>query len=33
MTQKEFYKSRPWRLARQAYIDKRMATDGGLCEV
>ena len=31
--QKRFYKSRPWKLARQAYIDYRMAVDGGLCEV
>lgn len=33
MTQKQFYKSRPWRRARQAYIDTRMAIDGGVCEV
>lgn len=32
MTQKEFYKSRPWRRARKAYIDKRIAIDGGTCE-
>ena len=32
MNQKQFYKSRPWLRARQAYIDKRMATDGGICE-
>ena len=33
MTQKQFYKSRAWRRARQAYIDERIAIDGGLCEV
>ena len=33
MTQKEFYKSGAWKRARQAYIDHRLATDGGLCEV
>ena len=33
MNQKQFYKSKPWRLARAAYIDERMAIDGGLCEV
>lgn len=33
MTQKEFYKSRAWRRARQAYIEYRTAIDGGLCEV
>lgn len=33
MTQKEFYKSKAWQRARQGYIDKRMAVDGGLCEV
>ena len=33
MNQKEFYKTRPWRRARQAYIDTRLAVDGGLCEV
>ena len=32
MTQKQFYKSRAWRRARQAYIDYRLALDGGLCE-
>lgn len=32
MNQKQFYKSRPWLRARQAYIDKRMAIDGGICE-
>lgn len=33
MTQKEFYKTQAWRRARQAFIDSRLATDGGLCEV
>lgn len=33
MTQKEFYKTPAWRKARQAYIDNRIALDGGLCEV
>ena len=33
MTQKEFYKSRAWKRARQAFIDMRQAIDGGLCEV
>ena len=33
MTQKQFYKSRAWKLARRAYIDTRRAIDGGLCEV
>ena len=33
MNQKQFYKSRAWKLARQSYIDTRKALDGGLCEV
>ena len=33
MNQKQFYKTRAWRLARQGYIDYRTAIDGGLCEV
>lgn len=33
LTQKQFYKSQLWRKARQAYIDYRLAIDGGLCEV
>lgn len=33
MNQKQFYKSRSWRIARQAFIDKRMLIDGGLCQV
>lgn len=30
---KDFYKSRAWRRARQAYIDSRTAIDGGICEL
>ena len=30
---KDFYRSQAWRKARQAYIDQRMAIDGGLCEL
>ena len=33
MNQEQFYKSRPWLRARQAFIDSRMAIDGGLCQV
>ena len=33
LTQKQFYKRSPWKRARQAYIDKRVAIDGGLCEI
>jgi hypothetical protein len=33
MTQKEFYQSRQWKRARRAYISKRLAVDGGMCEV
>ena len=33
LTQKQFYKTRAWRQARRAYIEYRMAIDGGLCEV
>ena len=33
LTQKQFYKSQAWKRARQTYIDKRMAVDGGLCEL
>ena len=33
LTQKQFYKSKAWQRARQAYIDYRIALDGGLCEV
>ena len=30
---KQFYNSKRWRRCRQAYIDKRIMIDGGLCEV
>ena len=33
MTQEEFYKTRAWRRARKAYIEARLAIDGGICEV
>ena len=33
MTQKQFYRSKAWKLARQGYINYRMAIDGGMCEV
>lgn len=33
MTQKQFYHSPAWVKARQAYIDRRIAVDGGICEV
>lgn len=33
MTQKQFYKSMPWRRARDGYIAFRIALDGGMCEV
>lgn len=33
LTQKQFYKTRAWRLARQAFIDERKAIDGGVCQV
>lgn len=33
MTQKQFYKSKPWLRARQGYIHKRLAMDGGICEL
>lgn len=33
LNQKQFYRSTAWKRARQAYIDYRMAIDGGLCEV
>lgn len=32
VTQKQFYKSRAWLRARQAYIQYRISVDGGLCE-
>jgi hypothetical protein len=33
LNQKQFYKSQAWRRSRQAYIDKRLAIDGGICEL
>jgi len=33
LTQKQFYRTKAWRRARQAYIDKRLSIDGGICEV
>lgn len=33
MTQREFYRTQAWRRARDAYINRRIAIDGGLCEV
>lgn len=30
---KAFYKSMAWRRTRQAYVDHRLALDGGLCEL
>ena len=33
MNQKQFYRSKAWKLARQSYISTRLALDGGLCEV
>jgi hypothetical protein len=33
LNQKQFYKSQAWRRSRQAYIDKRKAIDGGICEL
>ena len=33
MTQKEFYRSKAWKRARQGYIDGRLSVDGGLCEI
>ena len=32
LNQKQFYKTPAWRRARDAYISKRMAVDGGICE-
>ena len=33
MNQKQFYRSKAWKLARASYISRRQALDGGLCEV
>lgn len=32
LNQKQFYKTKKWRRARDAYKDARVAIDGGLCE-
>ena len=32
MNQKQFYKTKAWRLAREDYIKQRKAIDGGTCE-
>lgn len=32
LNQKQFYKTQAWRRARDAYIQSRVAIDGGLCE-
>lgn len=32
VNQKQFYKTMAWRRARDAYIQERMAVDGGICE-
>lgn len=32
VNQKQFYKTRAWRRARDAYIAERVAIDGGICE-
>lgn len=33
MTQKQFYKSRAWKRARESFIGMRKAFDGGLCQI
>lgn len=33
MTQRQFYKTQAWRRTRDAYIQRRIAIDGGICEV
>lgn len=33
MNQKQFYKSPAWEKARRAFIEYRIAIDGGLCQV
>ncbi len=32
LTQKQFYKTGPWKRARADYIARRKAIDGGVCE-
>ena len=33
ITQKEFYKSRPWKRARKKFIEYRESIDGGICQI
>ena len=33
LTQKQFYKTKAWQRARHAFIQERMAVDGGICQV
>lgn len=33
MTQTEFYKTQAWRRTRRAFISRRLAIDGGLCQI
>ena len=33
LTQKQFYKTKAWQRARWAFIQERLAVDGGLCQV
>ena len=33
LTQKQFYKTKAWQRARWAFIQQRLAVDGGLCQV
>lgn len=33
VNQKQFYKTKAWQRCRQAFIDSRLAIDGGLCQV
>lgn len=33
LTQKQFYRTQAWLMARRAYIIYRQSIDGGLCEV
>ncbi len=32
LNQKQFYLTRAWRRARDAYVSERVAIDGGICE-
>lgn len=33
LTQKQFYKTKAWQRARWAFIQERVAQDGGVCQV